>query len=719
MATIAVYALGGLDQKSNDLTRATDKASQMQNMEYDTQSTIKKRTGYDVDVTYSNADMIYYQNTNERLLFNNNSNTVRIYKSDNTYRDIVMPYTVGTADISSTENQSNLYFTSTDLSIPVMKYDGSNIYRAGLPRPRALIDSYGNDNAPVISGTSGTYSVRAWYEFKDINGNVTASPYYQYDAVSASASYIEVQTFKDQAGQLMTGYNNKYCMLPNNVFPATYTYTIDSLNRTITVLSHNYEVGESILIERTDLSYRNGTNPLDIEISSNKQYKILKIESKTSTSITFTSSSIGSDTITITNIQNGTIYPNAELSWSKCVLKLAVSTTSGYGYRIPIISASYYTIYNNLNTQTFRILYNTTGIPTSLEDVYDTTTLKLSPPYCKYIGSYGNQIIYGNIGLFFNEDNTSVNYDNDDLIVFSDLSTNDGPENVSPINFQKIGETWDGSITGMRRSNDSFVIFKSHGVFSIDGAILPSQYQLRKINTNYVGCTSDKSILDAEDGLYFQAHNGIYYTNGISVRKISYELDSYFGSENYNLTRSVRYKEKQKALFYVNGAGLSNQKIVVVDYYYGQVYFWTGIDASKGFIEDKDGNVYFTNGSVINKFNSSVFHDGANPIDAYYSTTYHHCGVPALRKKFLAIRVFALTSDAFTMTITHDTDWGTSTAPSHTLTFASSDQTKRLVHDMTTVRSQRYTFRNAVIDEPMVITGYEITWEPYEQQDKN
>ena len=52
MSTVKVFSLGGLDKKSNDLTRATEKASDMLNMEYDTQSTLKKRNGFeDVVVT--------------------------------------------------------------------------------------------------------------------------------------------------------------------------------------------------------------------------------------------------------------------------------------------------------------------------------------------------------------------------------------------------------------------------------------------------------------------------------------------------------------------------------------------------------------------------------------------------------------------------------------------------------------------------------------------
>jgi len=712
MGTIKVWSLGGLDQKSNDLTRSTEKASEMQNMEYDTQSTIKKRTGYDQAFTYTSDDMIYYQNKDEKLFFNSGSSTVRVYKADNSYKALTMPFTVLNADISASENQGNIYFTSTDLSIPVMKYDGSNIYRAGLPAPRKISGT--TEDVPTWTSPLAGYYTRLFYGFKDINGNLTFSPYVQYDIGTGAGADLTIGTFKNNAYFKQNGFLDKYCFINSSSSTYLSTYaTISSGSRTLTVSKHNYAIGDKFLFD---------TDNYGILISSSKSYLVLEVEAinTAGTNITFTAASIGTDTITIRNlVTSGSSQPIDVRS--RVYIATSAAPDTGYKVQSPVCldnSSDTYTV-NTVNPEAWTY----EGRPSEqadFEDIYDSTTFKIMPPYCKYLTSYGNQIIYGNIGKFFNNDNTSVNYDNDDIIIFSDLNIGDGPENISPLNIQKIGETWDGSITGLKRANDSLVVFKNHGVFSLDGFLLPSQYQVRKINTNYVGCTSHKSILDAEEGLYFQSHNGIYYTNAIAVKKISYELDFYFGSENYNLTRSVRYKEKQKALFYIDGSGLTNQKIVVVDYYYNQVYFWTGITPTGGFIENKDGDVFFSDKTKVYKFNSSVYHDGASAIDAYYSTTYHHCGEPALRKKFLAIRIFSLTSDTFTLTLTHDSDWKNDiTQNPHTISFTSSDQTQRIVHDMQTVRAQRYTFRNNTINEPMVLTGYEITWEPYEQLDKN
>jgi hypothetical protein len=731
MASIKVYALGGLDQKSNDLTRDPDKATAMMNLEYDTQSTIKKRTGYDLIFNKASNDLIYYQYKDEKLFFTNNSNILSVVDAANNTKNLTMPSTILNADISSTENQNNIYFTSTDLLIPVMKYDGSNVYRSGLPAPR----QEGNAK-PTFSSTSGGYT-RIFYSFKDINGNVTYSPYFQSaddgsEGVTGS-TVIGINSFKTSSTLTEQGFLYRYAWY-FSTSTSVPSVTINNTNATLNNISNNYVAGDYFLFE-IDVVDNINTNRIllstvsSLTTASGKSFVKWKISSATSTSITFDTYSMGNDSVTLPAVSGLNAKYPVDL---RTKLHIATSSKKDYGYYMLGSSTGAYILLDDTltNSQQFSQLFewkpvNAKGYTkTAFENLYDSTTYKIMPPYCRYLASYGNQIIHGNIGKYFNSDNSEVAYDNDDLIIFTDSSAGDGPEGNSPINFQKIGETWDGKITGMRRCNDSFIIFKNHGVFSIDGALYPSEYQLRKINSNYVGCTSHKSILDTEDGVYFQAHNGLYYTNGVSLKKVSYELDPFFGSYDYNLTRSVRFKQKQKALFYINASGFSNQQIVVVDYYYQQVYFWNNIPASSGFIEDANGNVFFTDSTNVFKFNLTTFNDNGFPVGgsggAYYSTTYHHCGEASLRKKFKQIRLFALTNDVFDLTIYHDMDWAGNTAQNkHLLSFATTDQTKLLVHDMQTCKSLRYTFSNATTDQPMVITGYEIEYEPWNKSDKD
>lgn len=714
MAALKIFSLGGLDKKSNDLTRAPDKASDMINMEYDTQSTLKKRNGYEVFSNSSCDDMVYYNSKNEFLLFQNGSSNIQILdslgtlKSYNGSTSIPLPSGIPALvnpSISYCENQNNLYFTNTDYTTYVIKYDGSNIYRAGLPTPRNSATA-GQDNYPSFtSGVAGSYT-RIFYSYKDINGNVTYSPYYQYSSGASNISILSISSFKYDANCSENGFLDKYCYRVGNT-----SATISSASRTLATTKHNYVPGDKFLIDTE--------NKAISIVPSTSSFIVLEVESVVAnTSITFTAASFGVNVVTFANLSIAS-YPIDVRS----KIHIAVSSYAESNYFV-----SSYVLDNSttLNTKTLsgsEVVLDL-GRPTSqpFEDLYDSSTLKIMPPICAYIATYGNQIVYGSLQSFFtaydanylNAPNQRVKYANNDLIVYSDISTGDGPENVSELNLVKIGETWDGYISGLKRCNDSMVIFKNRGVFSIDGALIDGEFQLRKITTNFAGCTSHKSILEADEGLYFQAHNGLYFTNAIGVKKISYEVDSVFGSAEYTATKAVRLKKKQKSLFYVPELS----KVVVIDYYYNQIYFWDSINASKGFIENSLGDVFFSNGTKIFKFNSG-YSDNGSAISSYYSTTWHHAGEPSLNKKWLSIRTFALTNDAFSLTIKTQGDWDATDLTTNTISFGSNDQTKFTMLDMKTKKSLRFIFSNAINNQNLVITGYEVNFEVFNSVDKN
>lgn len=724
MASIKVYSLGGLDKKSNDLTRSPEKASDMLNMEYDIQSSLKKRNGYEVVSAEDADDIVEYGYKGEKLLFKNGLSNVTILKGDYTTRTLALPSGISAlanVSISYTENQNNIYFTNTDYSTYVMKYDGSNIYRAGLPTPRvgqvSMIDTY-----PSYSATTSGYT-RIFYKYKDINGNVIYSPYVQLSVAPTGAANLSINSLKTDSNCTENGFLGKYCYVVN-----TGSASISSSSRTLTVTRHNYVAGEKFLIDTE--------NRAVLITPSSKSYLVLDIESVTSTTITFTAASLGTNSFVLRDLSlYYVINPEYPVDIRTQVeIYRSSSDSTGYTRQFSFV------IDNGVTTNTIptslsdRVLAEGILTPIPFEDIYDSTTLKIMPPICKYIASFGDQIAYGSVQSFFtsfdtstlNAPNQRVQYANNDIFIYSDISAGDGPEGVSELNTQKVGETWDGDITGMRRCNDSLVIFKNRGVFSVDGTLISGEYQLRKLNTDFVGCTSHKSILESDGGLYFQGHNGIYYTNAIGVKKITSEIDSVFGSGSYTSTRSVRMKKKQKALFYVPELS----KVVVIDYYYNQVYMWDSINASCGFIENSSGDVFFSNGTSVYKFNDGYLDDG-QAISAYYSTTWHHAGEPSLNKKWLSMRLFALTADAFTATVKTEGNWAASTyLTTNTMDFSSSDQTKFLMLDMQTKRSLRITFSNAVkketalgsgvfIGENLAITGYELSFELYNNVDKN
>jgi hypothetical protein len=717
MASIKVFNLGGLDAKSNDLMRPPEKASDMLNMEYDAESTIKKRNGFDLYSSEVATDMIYYQSKSETLLFTESTN-LKVVNSAGAVKTLAFPsgiQSLTNISISHCENQNNIYFTNSDYSTYVMKYDGSNVYRAGLPVPRV---SNGNalDSYPVLSN-GATGFCRIFYSHKDINGNVTYSPYVQYSQSINALSSVVFNTLKTSPSSTENGFLDKYCILGTGV-----SNTVTSAARTLTVIGHNYVAGEKFMFD---------TENRFVSIAGNQRsFVVFDVESVTGTSITFTAASIGSFSVTVNNTSPISIYVD-----TRSKLHIATSDTLDGTYRMRYVNViDNSTVTNTFTAPTLSLELYPNGLPVSdtqvplLNDFYDSLTTKVMPPICKYIASFGNQIAYCSIQSFFPPysqtglvPNDRTTYTNDDVIVYSDISTGDGPENTSELNLTRIGDTWDGFISGVRRCNDSLVIFKNKGVFTIDGTLIEGEFQLRKINTNYVGCTSHKSILETENGLFFQGHNGIYFTNGVSVKKLTTEIDSIIGSADYTTTRAVRLKTKQKAIFYIPQLS----KIVVIDYYYGQVYLWDGITASNGIVEDNVGGIYFSNGTKTYKLNSTYSDtnyttDAISAINAYYSTTWHHAGEPSLAKKFNSLRLFGITNDAFTATVTTHGDWNES-APltTNSLVFSATTQTDFLMLDMQTKRSLRVTFSNNNVGENIAITGYQLNFEVFNSVDKD
>jgi hypothetical protein len=728
MATIKVFSLGGLDKKSNDLTRAVDKASEMVNMEYDTSSTIKKRNGYtETLINSSNVaafdDLIYYNSKDEILGFTKNSANIKVINnSTKTLRTFPIPSGVLAQEvsISSCENQNNLYFTNTDYSSYVMKYDGSNIYRSGLPTPRisqALVSGYIQPDSYPTMGTPGAGYTRIFYSYKDINGNISYSPYVEY----AQSYYREmtINSFKNDPNCMENGFFDKYCYR----FKAA-AQTIDSGANELILSRHNYIAGDKFLVD--------SENKFIKFLTTGKDFLVLEVESVKHTvpdgveSITFTLASIGSNQIVfLASIFPGVDYPVDV----RCKIYVAHSSMQATNYTITsslvLDNSVTQNVFTDIGTSDNTIGGNLDGIP--FENLYDSAYRKCMPPICKYISSFGDQIVYGSIQSYFTiyshtnaSPNASIQFANTSLVTYSDRSTGDGPEGVSDFNFTKIGETWDGDITGMRRCNDSLIIFKNRGIFSIDGDLVNGQFALRKINTNFIGCTSHKSISESEEGLYFQAHNGIYYTNGIGVQKLTYELDSLFLSKDYTSTRSVIVKKKQKSMFYIPDIAAGTSRVVVIDYYYQQVYMWSfDKPMGSGIISDKNGDVYFCDGLKLFKF-SDLYSDNGVAISSVYATTWHHAGEPSLNKKWNSIRTWGLTGDAFTARVTTEGDWQAGTVlTSNDSVYGTTTQTDFKMLNMQTKRALRVLFSNSTNDENMVLTGYELTYEVFNGVDKN
>lgn len=779
-------------------------------MEYDTQTTLKKRYGYDLSYTTTADDSCLFPSSDEKMFFTNGSENVFVVgngytktlnlpkKNESDYFQFAQ-----NTSISSAENMLSLYFTSTDYSIPVMKYDGSHIYRAGLPTPRKS-----SDQIPTCTAYVTNYTSRIFYSYKDINGLTVFSPYYESQLDLGTGS-LTINSLAPDSTCTENGFFDKYCWVaPSFSFiidisdaSTAYPQISSDVSRKMIIKRHNYKAGEKFLFDSENPMLYLYNKNIYTQAKSFISAEIEAVENDV-TKATFTGS-ISGTTLTVTAVSSGTILLDGIISGgtisAETYIKAQLTgTTGGTGtytvsnsqtvssttitekissitfkrvtssvdvvevgpvsqlgvfwsinsgkteypldirtkihiYANDITTNTYtkfgeYIVDNSTKTMTLvlsgasrsfstfaRVYYSSQlNYPQYLEDVYNTSSSKIMPPYCKYITSFGDQLIFASVQSYIGFDNKKIAYNNNDLFIYSDILTGDCCENTSEFNRQKVGETYDGDISGVVRCNDSVIIFKDNSTHTVDGILSPGQYSIRKINTNGVGCKSHKSIVAVDEGVLFQAHNGIYYTNGINVTRVTQELDYLFETGDFSLTKGSRYKKRQKVVFYVP----EKSKVVVFDYYYKQVYLWDGIVASNGLFEDNSGDLFFYNGTNLFKFNTS-YSDNGDPINAYYATNWHHMGQPSLLKKYVQNRVFALTSDVFDLTIKFQKDWNDVDLFSVTESITTTKQSENIVHNMINGYSVRYIFSNNILDQNLSITGYEVTYEPYNVRDKN
>lgn len=707
---LKLFGAGGIDQKTNNLLRDPRKLRDARNIEYNTHGEYVKRDGSDIDATSTEIyDTLPYSTLKSNVIYIKSLDTYFAYDGvnyivlKNGIKETLpgMGFTelgvIGTDfnEISSDEYLNTLVFTHKTNQVATCIYDGQSVYRAGLP-------------APVISSvTAGSLFMLSFFEFVDHQGNTTMGP----ATITPSADSSGTISFDN----LETGFYNIDLLVVT--FPVGITF-IDKTTRTLSnVITNNYEVGQKICIRSSSRSYEAASNGLCLTTISQQDsttingdlFILLEIESKTANSVTFTEESFKNRRITFTVSATSGNYQVA----TNTILRLFFSSSETTGYT-GYTSDYGIRVVNSLATNT-RVY--TTVAPLSeilLSDIYDITTSKLRPPKCSTIKVFGEQLVCGGVLSFWDFNNKETNYTNNDLVMYSDSSTGDIGFNFSEINRQLIGNTYDGQIIGMTRAKDSMIIFKDTSVYSIDGVLIPGQYGLRKIETNEIGCLSESSIISTDGVVVFQGQDGLYQLNGYKAVKITDELDLFFDTIDPTKTRSVVRNKKDQFLFF------TDLGVVVYDYHHKEWFIWDTLSAEYGVIVDNNRDIKMFLETEAIEFVTAKNDQGA-AIDSYIETAWFDLGEPSLLKKLTDIRVFALNNPGYTLTLQVFRDWDINKfkAP-FTIDFTdTSTKTDLRKIDIQMAQSISLKMSNAVIDEDINISGYELLIDVIQSKDKN
>lgn len=730
---IKIFSPGGIDQKSSNLVRKPEMLRDAQNIQKNINGEYVKRpgSGTDADFGYPTLspapyvfnDAVYIRSMNCHFFRdgsnyykkNDNENIVSVYK----WAD---PTSDGTSNISFAEYLNTAIFTHEEGQYFTAKFDGRSVYKAGLPTPEISVTGLAGS---IVLNTNGEYYILSFYEFVDAQGNTVYGPasINRIDAPSFAGYNLSVGTFNG------SGFYGGYINVTQAGSPGS-PYIINSSNLTLNYSSASSDFsttlapGTKVVIRSNEAGVpsTSGTAKITVTDSVNNlsvldSFALLEIASVTATTITFTADSVGTKSISIDSYYGPNILGSLRL---RCFL--STSETTGY-----FEGNVFDNVINNTGTS-FIVTYSGSSSLNSvmLSNIYDITTDKLRPPRCKYILSYGYQLIYAPALSFWDFENKETTYTNNDLVMYSDISTGDLGENLTASNRQLIGDTYDGEITGMVRSKDSVIVFKDRSPYALDGVLIPGQYSMRKIETDDIGCLSSKSIIAVDDKVLFQGQDGIYATNGYKCVKLSLPVDVFFRSTvaDPSLTRSLVYTAGNKYLFFCDNG------IAAYDYELDEWFIWNGISAPRGLTVDNSNTVrmfqsnraqYLIEGSLNDVVVSQTTE--TSPIDAWIKTAWFDLGEPSVLKKATDIRLFALNNAGQTLQLEYFADWsetnGKQKGP-YSVDFSDSD-TKTVLKKLDIIQGHAISFKisNNVANEDLNLTGFEITCGVAQTKDKN
>lgn len=680
MSNIDIGNFKGLDLRTNDFNKPHNASSDLMNIELDSDASLKKRYGHELHLSLptNTIKLVRYKELNELIaiasdgLYRVTTGAPELIKNSFDYIDINDPDTVevnGILYITGIGHKNSL--PKKYSSFGLIKYDGYYVYRAGVDKP--IASSY---------SSGGTYDHRVAIKYYDYQMNAHFSDYDE----KTENTFTSVSVFMD--------YNYTYLKY-GIINPAYSTFSLSGSSLTIPVLSspsHSYSAGDKILIVSED--------GVGIRVT---------VDSTTSTSITLNG----------TDVENELARINQ--STFDIVHQVEGYRVSYYQWRSDTGLNQYFLLRNA------PILYNTGINPTypqapfdfdlpdpiyrTMEEDYDTIIVKGLPPNSKYITYYGGSLVLGGEDSVISGDNQYPVVKS--TIKWSDVSRGSSIESFAPLDFEIIGKTSDGEITGIFGGPNFLGVLKSEKVFTIDGLLTNKSYRIRDSLTPGVGCLNHESIAELSGGGIFISKRGIYWMTGGEPNEASDLIEPLFTKNPYDLNfsgaKSISDTMTEKILFYIPyNSGVSGL-VVVYDYYHREWFLWSGMDCSGGLCFFND-EIYFANSEGIFKMNTS-YSDAGISIPAYYKSSWINNGEPSIRKKYINSTIYSFSGERFTCTVQHQEDWSSENITNHDLLFDGERKFEEVNMNQNFCNSLRYALANDKLNEGLSINGITVEYE--------
>lgn len=615
-------------------------------------------------------------------------------------------------NVTSVQLQNCIYFSNG--YDPVLKYDGQNVYRAGLP---PASDGSNGTYTITATGTAGAGRVYIWrgqFVQVDANGNViegntTYSPEYAFADPGTNPATVTVSNI--QAG---SGFNTNCALITGTAtgtaIPVSSGHTMKAgdtayLWDTVTgdyVTRKVVSVGATTVTVDSSVGYTNSTTNNQNVISNNLRIKILRN-------------------------QNTGVSPTL---WFRVVEIPNNSFAATSTYTDNTADANLFTQFLELSTDR-------------------------SPPVKgKYLSAYQNLMI------------TAGDPSNPNQVSVSDL---ENPE-YFPLVFNQFTVTnlQGDMITGIAPASESFIVFQSRAIHAITGDV-PTQSFRVDVITQDIGCVAHATIKDVRGKLCFLSPVGPRIMQGASIpaglgtaqdNPLNSRIDPLFNvrgqdsDEVLRLKRAVALNDRrgERYLIFIpaesvqSGTRYSNSssKTLVYDYTRDAWVIWSNLDMTGGVTTDNDDReILFIErrdsdptGAVsvaryLYRFNTTStqydYQDHDEPISMVYKSPWEFVGNVAVLKNFQRIKVYSaegidggfvleietekdFTADApiSTCSINFESDgygqgqysldpWGDPTGPGFKHKLSNGRAT-----------SLRVIFKNSQPQKNVAVTGYEL-----------
>jgi len=264
-------------------------------------------------------------------------------------------------------------------------------------------------------------------------------------------------------------------------------------------------------------------------------------------------------------------------------------------------------------------------ISSDLNDIIETTTVKLPPPKVKSLTNY--------VGAMVVSDEKSL--------YFSDFSTGGNIETFTPFDTFGFGSTDKGDVTGVF-SNETFLVgFREQEAYYITGNIFTANYRIQSYKSTRIGCSDPRSIIGFRGAGLFASEKGIFVAaQGGNMEEISDSIENIFtadalglGVDMFDVKTVVDFK-REYIYFSIGG---TTPVILAYSYYFNEWFLYDYINTSGGF-DLIDGLLYSSDGTNMYVENTLNKKEAV----AYYRSNFETVGVPSFSKKFLQVLLYTI-----------------------------------------------------------------------------